>query len=38
MAALLVAHQRPGFYFRVLEEGEVAPATKSSESRKALSA
>jgi MOSC domain-containing protein YiiM len=24
MAALLVAHGRPGFYFRVLEEGEVA--------------
>jgi MOSC domain-containing protein YiiM/ferredoxin-NADP reductase len=24
MAALLVAHQRPGFYFRVLEEGEVS--------------
>lgn len=24
MAALLVAHDRPGFYFRVLEEGEVA--------------
>jgi ferredoxin-NADP reductase/MOSC domain-containing protein YiiM len=23
MAALLIAHQRPGFYFRVLEEGEV---------------
>jgi ferredoxin-NADP reductase/MOSC domain-containing protein YiiM len=23
MAALLVAHQRPGFYFRVVEEGEV---------------
>jgi len=23
MAALLVAHSRPGFYFRVLEEGEV---------------
>ena len=23
MAALLVAHQRPGFYLRVLEEGEV---------------
>ena len=23
MATLLVAHQRPGFYFRVLEEGEV---------------
>ncbi len=25
MAALLVAHGRPGFYFRVLEEGEVRP-------------
>src|SRR5437773_7006233 len=24
MAALLVAHHRPGFYFRVLEEGEVS--------------
>jgi MOSC domain-containing protein YiiM len=24
MAALLVAHRRPGFYFRVIEEGEVA--------------
>src|SRR3546814_3042860 len=24
MAALLVAHGRPGFYFRVLEEGDVA--------------
>ena len=24
MAALLVAHHRPGFYFRVLKEGEVA--------------
>jgi MOSC domain-containing protein YiiM len=23
MAALLVAHGRPGFYFRVVEEGEV---------------
>ena len=23
MAALLIAHRRPGFYFRVLEEGEV---------------
>src|SRR6185295_13805806 len=23
MAALLVAHRRPGFYFRVLQEGEV---------------
>ena len=25
MAALLVAHHRPGFYLRVLEEGEVGP-------------
>ncbi len=25
MPALLVAHHRPGFYFRVLEEGEVGP-------------
>ncbi len=24
MAALLVSHHRPGFYFRVLEEGEIA--------------
>jgi ferredoxin-NADP reductase/MOSC domain-containing protein YiiM len=24
MAALLVAHRRPGFYFRVIQEGEVA--------------
>ena len=24
MPALLVAHRRPGFYFRVLEEGDVA--------------
>src|SRR5579862_288697 len=24
MAALLVAHNRPGFYFRVIEEGEIA--------------
>jgi MOSC domain-containing protein YiiM len=23
MAALLVSHHRPGFYFRVLQEGEV---------------
>ena len=29
MAALLVAHHRPGFYFRVLEEGEVVLAMKS---------
>ena len=29
MAALLVSHHRPGFYFRVLKEGEVALATKS---------
>jgi ferredoxin-NADP reductase/MOSC domain-containing protein YiiM len=26
MAALLVSHHRPGFYFRVLEEGEVGAA------------
>jgi ferredoxin-NADP reductase/MOSC domain-containing protein YiiM len=26
MAALLVAHHRPGFYFRVLQEGEVGPS------------
>ncbi len=26
MAALLVAHRRPGFYFRVLQEGEVGAA------------
>jgi ferredoxin-NADP reductase/MOSC domain-containing protein YiiM len=25
MAALLVSHKRPGFYLRVLEEGEVSP-------------
>ncbi len=25
MAALLVAHRRPGFYFRVLQEGKVGP-------------
>ncbi len=34
MAALLVAHHRPGFYFRVLEEGEVGSGdeiTKVSE-------
>ena len=30
--ALLVSHRRPGFYFRVLEEGEVQPATRSSSS------
>ena len=29
MPALLVTHHRPGFYFRVLEEGEVEQATKS---------
>ena len=38
MAALLVAHHRPGFYFRVLEEGEVAPAMKSSKLPRALNA
>ncbi|MGB8888456.1 MAG: MOSC and FAD-binding oxidoreductase domain-containing protein [Candidatus Korobacteraceae bacterium] len=26
MPALLVAHRRPGFYFRVLQEGEVGPS------------
>ena len=36
MAALLVAHRRPGFYLRVLEEGEVALAMKSSESPRTL--
>jgi MOSC domain-containing protein YiiM len=30
MAALLVAHGRPGFYFRVLEEGEVRAAVTMS--------
>ena len=25
MAALLISHHRPGFYFRVVEEGEVGP-------------
>ena len=30
--ALLVSHRRPGFYFRVLEEGEVRPETRSSSS------
>jgi hypothetical protein len=29
MAALLVPHNRPGFYFRVLEEGESRPAISS---------
>ena len=38
MAALLVAHHRPGFYFRVLEEGEVVPAMKSSRLPRALNA
>jgi ferredoxin-NADP reductase/MOSC domain-containing protein YiiM len=28
MAALLVAHDRPGFYFRVLQEGEVEPGNE----------
>ena len=30
MAALLVAHHRPGFYFRVLEEGEVGAGDEIS--------
>ena len=38
MAALLVAHHRPGFYFRVLEEGEVALVMKSSKLPRALNA
>ena len=38
IAALLVAHHRPGFYFRVLEEGEVALAMKSSKLPRALNA
>ncbi len=29
MPALLTSSGRPGFYFRVLQEGEVALATKS---------
>jgi MOSC domain-containing protein YiiM len=29
MPALLTSSGRPGFYFRVLQEGEAAPATKS---------
>jgi len=29
MAALLVSHHRPGFYFRVLEEGEVGAGDES---------
>ena len=34
MAALLTGHGRPGFYFRVLEEGVgTSPATTSSRSR-----
>jgi MOSC domain-containing protein YiiM len=28
MAALLVSHQRPGFYFRVIEEGEIGAGDK----------
>jgi len=29
MASLLVSHHRPGFYFRVLEEGEVGAGDES---------
>ena len=32
MPSLLVAHHRPGFYLRVLEEGRSRPATRSSRS------
>ena len=35
--ALLVSHRRPGFYFRVLEEGEVRRETRSSSSPPARS-
>ena len=35
MPALLVAHRRPGFYLRVLEEGEVGRATRSTRSPRA---
>ena len=30
LPALLVAHHRPGFYFRVITEGRVGPVTRSS--------
>ncbi|MEJ0096603.1 MAG: MOSC domain-containing protein [Methylocella sp.] len=38
MPTLLVSHRRPGFYFRVIEEGEVGPETGSKRSRTAQSA
>jgi MOSC domain-containing protein YiiM len=31
MPALLVSHQRPGFYFRVIEEGEIGEGDKIEE-------
>ena len=34
MAALLVAHHRPGFYFRVLEEGEVGSGDETPKSER----
>ena len=33
LPSLLVAHHRPGFYLRVLTEGRIRPATRSSRSR-----
>ena len=33
MPALLVSHRRPGFYFRVLEEGEVRPGDEIVQDR-----
>ena len=38
MAALLVSHHRPGFYFRVLEEAKSEPAMRSSRSARILRA
>ena len=37
MASLLVAHGRPGFYLRVLVEGDVGAATRSCGSRRGRS-
>lgn len=38
MAALLVSHDRPGFYFRVLEEGEIEAGEEIYASRRGPSA
>jgi MOSC domain-containing protein YiiM len=37
MAALLIAHGRPGFYLRVRNEGRSRPGTRSSRSRRGRS-